>query len=240
LESRERRRARPSAPILALALLALLPAALAGCDDGTDPVNSRIRGTVLDAQGDPLAGAAVLISYRPTFAPYLVPAKPQTRILFDLPEGTVEAIWLEDYCGQRIRTVCDGDCGGAGSMAIWDGRNDEGRRVVDGVYFASVQTADSLLVHDLVLISEYEDWDPDTDEAHAFTDALGRFEIPQRCLPFGHVTEARDEYGEIEDSIEVARWIELVAVHPGGGQARSDSVYVDARRGASAEVSFAP
>jgi hypothetical protein len=121
----------------------------------------------------------------------------------------------------------------------WDGKNDAGKKVADGVYYAHVQSSDTLVVQDLLLVHQYEyGWTHAADEFADLTAADGSFEISQDCLPFDHVFDARDEDGEVIDMYTVSRWIHILAVDAADQIARQDSVFIDAELGAEVSIQF--
>jgi hypothetical protein len=70
------------------------------------------------------------------------PSRDDATLRFDFPHATD---WLEisihDVTGRRLRWL-DAKVRGDGGTATWDGRDDEGRPVAAGVYYARLRTAD--------------------------------------------------------------------------------------------------
>ncbi len=213
---------------LSLSLPAALIAAVlaAGCSDSTSPTPSTalLTGSVTDLAGNPIEGAALLVGFRASFADLLQPEKGQPDVA-DLPPGQ-EVLWIKitDACGDTIRTLCEGDCQGEPGVILWNGLDDAGLRVVEGVYYYSLATADTLVGAKMVLIHDYHDWNTTDCRAHAVTDAGGVFRLGGECLGFGTVITCLDEEGNFQDERPVTRMVNLRVICPDGRWVRRDSV----------------
>ena len=90
---------------------------------GPDPVCdlSAVPGTgVVEALGDA----------------YPNPFNPQTTIAFELPNEQAASLRVYDVSGRLVRVLVDGEVVAQGRHeAIWNGRDDTGRRVASGTYF---------------------------------------------------------------------------------------------------------
>jgi hypothetical protein len=130
---------------------------------------------VTDAQGLPVGGAAVLISFVPSFADVL---QPRAKSAFDLPPAdSLVSLRVTDPCGEVVRTICEAeDCHQPGTFS-WDGLDDDGLRALEGVYRYVLERADTTVTAAFVLIHFYDDWDPAAGRAHAWTDQAGRFRV---------------------------------------------------------------
>lgn len=186
------------------------------------------------SDGSPVANASVLIGYRPSVAD-LVPPRSESGFLSsaqwaggdalcapDTLGCDVEWYGVTDACGDTVRTLCVGrECCDGGAVH-WDGRNDEGARLLDGLYTVTIVTSTGTLSGNILVFSEYIDWDGvDYESPHASTDRSGFFSIPISCLGFGG-TWPVDEWRVAE----VSRWVDILAIHPGGVRVWADSVYV--------------
>lgn len=69
------------------------------------------------------------------------PARSGTTIRFDLAEPAPVVLAVYDVQGRRVRTLLEGPLGAGSHAAAWDGTDDRGEPVGDGVYFAQLQTA---------------------------------------------------------------------------------------------------
>lgn len=68
------------------------------------------------------------------------PFNPTTKIRYDVPQsGGGVTLNIYDVSGRRVRTLVDGPSTAGAQTAIWDGRDDAGRRVASGVYFFRLQ-----------------------------------------------------------------------------------------------------
>lgn len=64
------------------------------------------------------------------------PVLASTRLVFTLRESAPVTLRLFDLSGRLVRTLVDGPREGGEQAAVWDGQDDEGRRVASGLYFA--------------------------------------------------------------------------------------------------------
>ena len=83
---------------------------------------------------------------------YPNPFNPVTRIRFDLPEAGVVRLNVYDLRGQRIRSLADGYHAAGTFAADWRGRDDKGRRVASGVYFARLEAGPYVAVRKMMLL----------------------------------------------------------------------------------------
>jgi len=156
--------------------------------------------------------------------------------LADLPPGG-NIYWLKitNACGDTVRTICDEGCNDPVSIA-WDGLDDTGLRVVEGLYKMVLDHAEGLISQDLVLIHDYHEWDSSQGGHHALTDGNGEFLLPDDCLGFGHMVTTTDEYGNTIDDRPIERLVNLRAVDGAGNVARRDSILFPT--GGNLEVNF--
>lgn len=207
--------------VLFVTLLALASCFLAACsDDDADNPPAVMKGTVTDTGGTPIANAALLVSFRPSFEDVLFPLAADK----DLPPTTLTSLRVLDPCDNVVRTLCDGDCGGQ-STIIWDGRDDQGLRVVEGLYYYEAASPDSMIRRAFVMIHMYTEWDTEECEHHALTDADGKYTFDDKCLGFGTEVTTTDEEGNVIDTRPILRLVNLHLVTDDGRMARRDSVY---------------
>jgi hypothetical protein len=62
------------------------------------------------------------------------PFNPQTTVWFDLARDGFTELIVYDLTGRRVRTLVNTSLRSGEHRAVWDGRNDGGRRVASGVY----------------------------------------------------------------------------------------------------------
>jgi hypothetical protein len=75
--------------------------------------------------------------------PYPNPFNPQTTIAFDLPNQTAVRLRVFDVSGRLVRSLVDGDITSEGrNEAVWNGRDDTGRRVASGTYFYRLEAGE--------------------------------------------------------------------------------------------------
>ncbi len=216
---------------------------IGACNDATPPdeTNNDIRGRVVDAQGQPVAGAAVVLQLDTDPPPFVKQDKPQTMLDFDLPAtGWVKA-WLCSYCdGDTVRHLIDGELPAGAHMLLWDGLDDDGRILPDDVYWFHVVTDAGEDTRPLLLLRlGYEDLAANALAPQAVTDAEGRFDLSQACLPFGYAYEAVDEMGDPIATITVIRSVRIWAYF-GDVSVASAAVTVDPDTGAEVTVTLDP
>ena len=73
-------------------------------------------------------------------------------IRFALPAPGRAKVVLYDAAGRRVRVLVDGPLPAGAHGAAWDGRDDRGREVASGVYFARLEAAGAELRSKVVLI----------------------------------------------------------------------------------------
>jgi hypothetical protein len=206
---------------LAGALLLGVLALATACSDSTSPQRPGVlTGTVRDQDGQPVAGASILISFYPTFEDVMQPQKARADLP---PDSDLDWFKVVDACGDTIRTLCDGDCSLAGVIA-WDGLDDQGRRALEGLYTYALAVNDTVTTGQVVMIHFYDGWDPAADRAHARTDAEGNYRLDDGCLGFGATITVTDELGDVVDERSLSRVVDVRVLAPGGARARRDSV----------------
>ena len=204
-------------PTLALLVCAALPF-IVGCSDSSEPESASVAvsGQVLDAAGDPVAGAAIVLDLEFVGQAPLAAEKPRTAIGFVLAEAGRFTLRITDACDDEVYYTLS-DSLAAGEHAIfWDGQDDAGLLLVEGFFHAHFE-AEGLdpVVHDLALARNLDD---ETGEfatvagatvreswrVEAWTEQDGRFRIARDCWEFGESSAVVDESGNIIGSFVVA------------------------------------
>jgi hypothetical protein len=81
------------------------------------------------------------------------PFNPATTIRFGVPVSGDVAVEIFDVSGRRVRTLLEGVRErGREHVLEWNGKDDSGRTLPSGVYFAVLRTARGTVTHKLVLI----------------------------------------------------------------------------------------
>lgn len=83
---------------------------------------------------------------------YPNPFNPETRITYALPKSARVTIEIFNTLGQKVRTLVDVDKPAGSYEIVWDGRNDHGQRVVSGIYFYQLRTAEAKLTRRMLLV----------------------------------------------------------------------------------------
>ncbi len=202
-----------------LSILALILAGfLAGCsDDGpTQPeIYAGIHGTVVDTDGEPLAGVAVGLIYDIPGISGAHPAeKPTTEIGFSLPEPGHVLLWITDYAGDFVTTLYDDPADAGRYTVTWPGRDASGDPIPAGMYSYHLQIDDQPpTVHELFL--HFLDPADFLNAPNAVTDADGIFQIPDTLIPVGETITATNVLGEEIGEVTITSSIQIRAVRPG-------------------------
>lgn len=69
------------------------------------------------------------------------PSRGASRLSFAVPRATNARLTLHDVHGRQVRTLFEGDIAAGPTDVTWDGRDDGGRLVAAGVYFARLEAA---------------------------------------------------------------------------------------------------
>ena len=72
------------------------------------------------------------------------PFNPMTKIAFTVPEGGGRVtMTIHNVNGQVVRSLVDGDYTAGPAVAVWDGKDDAGKGLATGIYFAKLSAAGS-------------------------------------------------------------------------------------------------
>jgi flagellar hook assembly protein FlgD len=69
------------------------------------------------------------------------PFREGTNIGFSLAKPSAVTLEIYDLAGRKVRSLESGDLRAGDHLIRWDGRNEAGRRVASGVYFARLQSS---------------------------------------------------------------------------------------------------
>ncbi len=86
------------------------------------------------------------------FSAYPNPFNPDVRIAFNLAVGDDVELNIYNLRGQKVRTLQKGKLSGGNHVLRWDGRDDSGRGVGSGIYFARIQSKKETRTIKLTLI----------------------------------------------------------------------------------------
>jgi hypothetical protein len=111
-----------------------------------DPQNEEIRIPVVLTVSAPGATPGPLAVDLPTVRAFR-PAAPNpfssaTVLRFDLPRPAAVRLRIYDVAGRAVRTLVDRPVEPGRHEVRWEGRDDRGRAVAGGVYFARLETGD--------------------------------------------------------------------------------------------------
>ena len=116
-----------------------------GLGDG-DPYLAEFTDVLYTGVGDTLVRGALAISSYPN------PFNPQTTIRYVVPSRGRVVIAVYDASGARVATLVDAEKAAGSYTEAWDGRDDAGRAVSSGVYFARISHASGSKSEKLVLL----------------------------------------------------------------------------------------
>ena len=80
------------------------------------------------------------------------PFNPETRLSFILPQSGRVQLDIYNLRGQLVRRLLDTDKQAGHHKLLWDGRDEAGRTVGSGIYFARVQQGSRSQVHKMMLV----------------------------------------------------------------------------------------
>jgi parallel beta-helix repeat protein len=83
---------------------------------------------------------------------YPNPFRTAVTIRFVMPDDGAVDLSILDAGGRRVRSLARGWRAGGGRAVVWDGRDDEGRRLKPGVYFCRIRSKFSTSTRRLVLV----------------------------------------------------------------------------------------
>ena len=125
----------------------------------SEPVTEiKINVTARDRQNQDLAvqmsgdGAAAIPARLEFSQNFPNPFNPQTQLSFALPQDTWVRLVVYDVGGSRIRTLVEGLRVAGPHQVVWDGRDDAGRSVATGNYFALIRAGEDQEIRKMVLL----------------------------------------------------------------------------------------
>ncbi len=80
------------------------------------------------------------------------PVRGEGTIAFALPRAGTASLKVFDVRGRCVRTLVDGAVTAGENVALWDGRDDAGHVLPDGVYVYRLQTAGTTLTRKLLVV----------------------------------------------------------------------------------------
>jgi len=80
------------------------------------------------------------------------PFNPLTEFRFDLPRALRVDLRIYDVAGRHVRTLVAGPRGAGHQTATWSGRDDAGRMVASGTYFARLQAGGRTITRAVTLV----------------------------------------------------------------------------------------
>jgi hypothetical protein len=225
-------------------LIAVIACLLAfgACNESTGPANlpNDIQGRVLDADGRPIANTAIVLEHEFVELPATPADKPTLSVQFALPEEGLTRLWVNSYCDEDTVRLLISDTLPAGIHWIqWNGLDDAGRQVPDGVYWVHLETSAESWARPILMANLGYAGLPEGREvaAQATSTRDGRFRLGQSCLPFGFEFPALGEpYGTA--GLAITRRVRVWALHDNYVPTCSDWVTIDDHDGASVVITL--
>ena len=119
-------------------------------------------GTVLadDAAFYPTAKSTNAVEKREVFIPrttqlyanYPNPFNPTTTISYDLTKASEVSLTVYNMLGQKIKTLEMGQKSEGHHKVFWDGTNDEGKIVTNGIYFFTIKAGDFQQTNKMIML----------------------------------------------------------------------------------------
>jgi hypothetical protein len=85
------------------------------------------------------------------------PFRPSTTICFTLPGGSGARRWvnlaIHDISGRNVKTVIDSELGPGDHSVIWNGEDDDGKRVSAGIYFCVLRVSGEKISRKMALLN---------------------------------------------------------------------------------------
>jgi len=83
---------------------------------------------------------------------YPNPFNPSTTIQFQLPKGSYVSLKIYDLTGREIRTLINKQMEAGYHKVVWDGTNNQGEKVVSGIYFYRIEAGTFSQIRRMILI----------------------------------------------------------------------------------------
>ncbi|MGQ9602583.1 MAG: FlgD immunoglobulin-like domain containing protein [bacterium] len=80
------------------------------------------------------------------------PFSVSTKIAFDAPEVNKVRLSIFDVKGELVKTIIDGFVPEGHKEVIWDGKDESGKAVSNGIYFYRLSTENSVVTRKMVLV----------------------------------------------------------------------------------------
>ena len=83
---------------------------------------------------------------------YPNPFNPSTTIVYEIGEEGPICMEIYNIRGQKVKTLVDGFKVAGMHRVVWDGRDDNGRRVASGIYQYRLTTRDGSITKEMLLL----------------------------------------------------------------------------------------
>jgi|GEM_PF-1742418 len=197
----------------------MLAALLISCSDSTGPADNAfsLKVTLRDAAGNPLEGYRIAF-HQDDLEGLWGTGRPATVFTFTIFSTAVAELKIYDFGGSQIRLLDEGEHAAGNYNIVWDGKNDLGQRVPDGVYRAVLNCyVNSVLVKTEECYPFLLAW-LDASTSPYLTDANGQFNstdiTPFPALYCDKTVQHYDENGTSLGTIELNTTTRIVFQAP--------------------------
>jgi len=205
------------ARIAAWGIAASLVLSSGACLDSPEEKPDYLQGHVRDAAGTPVADAAVSVVY--ALEPDSGRESASVKSPQDLPGGTMLRWEILDYLRRPIRTLVADSTQANGRPQSWDGMDDGGNPVPNGLYYSHVVLRNEeggrmTLVSPLLILQSTPEFL--LQHKHALTNMDGHYQIPRELLPIGEILPMYDEQGAYVGEFRISSKIRVHALRKTG------------------------
>lgn len=208
--------------ILLIAALVLPVILLSGCNE--EDLTLAIRGDVMDANGDPVSNAKVVMTY--TILSDNKAKLPDDTIQFSLPKEENVSIEIRGaHADTLVRSLANRTMQSGNHSIAWDHRTNDSLLVKSGMYSVVIDAESFDSKYNLfVNIEDYTQYSFDEIVAYATTDEEGTFKIEgmDMIAGFPHI-----KVGPEENEVLLNNRVTLWAVHEENGIATNKHFFYD-------------
>lgn len=218
-------------PNLILLVLSLTVLFIVSCSDSTSPdKEGRIEGRVVDAVGNPIADARIMLSYNLKDRS----GRPSTPISFQLAEPSDVKVWITRHNKTDPLFILLDEHQTSGIHSIsWDFKDINGITISCNFYDAHLKINSETTTTKFLVNRQFTGIGNDeinNYEANAITDENGLYSIDLKGLPFTYSDNAIEVFnadGEVIGLQKVSRVIDISLLHEDHSNTLLESVYIE-------------
>lgn len=215
---------------LILLLLSLTVLFIFSCSDSTCPDQKiGIEGRVVDANGNPIADARIMLTYNLED----ILDRPTTVFSFNVPEDTEVKFWITQHnVADTLIVLLDSELTAGYHSVTWDSKDTNGIMVMSNFYDYHLKIDEETTTRKYLLNQYYHNIGGvavQGYEPNAITDDSGKFKIDLDNLPFSYSDNELNmcnEDGEFIGIKKVSREVNIWALHENYNYVLIDSVLI--------------